>query len=92
VSYLDAIVRARHGILKDMEEPDTLLVSITLKHALLREVSPMFAYRCEPEKEQLMGMRLEWTKPKPLTEPQMAIRTKRGDTRIVSYTPPKGAD
>lgn len=84
MSYLTAIAKARHDILKDNEEPASLLVSLTLKHALLREVGPMYAYRCEPGKEQLMGMKLEWTKPIPLTQPQITIRTARGDTRIVS--------
>ena len=84
MSYLTAIAKARHAILADNEEPRDILVSVTLKHALMREVGPMYAYRCEPGKEQLMGMKLEWTKPVPLTQPQISIRTAKGDTRIVS--------
>lgn len=84
MSYLTAINKARIAILTDNEEPSVVRVSVTLKHLLLREIGPMYAYRAEPEKEQLMGMKLEWTKAVPLTHPQISIRTAKGDTRIVA--------
>lgn len=82
--YLEAIYKASVGILKDNEEPRDLLISAALKHHILREVEPMTMYRAMPDAEELFGMKIEWTRPKPLTQPQIAIRTVKGDTRIVS--------
>lgn len=84
MSYLGAIYKARVGILKDLEEPKDILICATLKDAIRQECGPFRAYSFDPEKEELMGMKIEWTRPKPLTQPQIVIRTVRGDTRIVS--------
>lgn len=83
MSYLNAIAKARHEILKDDEEPRDILISVALKHALLAEVNPYMDYRFSLDAEKLMGMNVEWTKPVPLTQPQIVIRTAKGDTRIV---------
>lgn len=82
--YLQAIARARHDILKDNEEPRDILISADLKHAIRQECGNLSAYDFEIRGDQLMGMKVEWTKPKPLTAPQISIRTRKGDTRIVN--------
>ena len=84
MSYLTAIAKARHEILKDNEEPRDILISVNLRHAIMAEINPYAAYRFAMDGEQLMGMRVEWTKPVPLTKPQIVIRTAKGDARIVS--------
>ena len=85
MSYLAAINKVRHEILKDNEKPRDLLISESLKYLVLNEVNPLRVYRSGEEYSHLMGMRIEWTKPKRLTQPQMSIRTETGDVRIVSY-------
>lgn len=84
MSYLTAIAKARHGILSDNEEPRDILISENLKHAIRLECN-FPAYEFELRAEKLMGMNVEWTKAIPLTEPQISIRTAKGDTRIVHY-------
>ncbi len=85
MSYLHAIAKVRHEILNDNEEPRDILISQSLKYPVLMEVNPLREYRAENEYEYLMGMKIEWTKPKPLTQPQISIRTAKGDVRIVNY-------
>ena len=84
MSYLSAINKARNAILADNEEPLDILISESVKHALLREVSPIYYQRTDAKYEWLMGMKIEWQKPRPLTMPQITIRTAKGDTRIVT--------
>lgn len=88
MSYLLAIERVRRQILMDNEQPRDVLISSALRHAVLREVEPMMAYRFDAEKEFLMGMKIEWTKASALTKPQISIRTTRGDTRVVTIIGP----
>ena len=85
MSYLNAIAKVRHDILKDNEEPRDLLISEALKYAVLLEVNPLRLYKNADTYDQMMGMKIEWTKPKPLTQPQISIRTAKGDVRIVNY-------
>ena len=84
MSYLNAIEKVRREILMDNERPMDVLIRVSLRNAVLQEVKQMMAYRSEQEYEYLMGMKIEWTKPKPLTHPQISIRTDKGDLRIVN--------
>lgn len=83
MGYLPAIAKTRHQILADNEEPRDILISVAIKHALLDELG-LFYRRDGAVDETLMGMKVEWTKAKPLTEPQIVIRTAKGDSRIVN--------
>ena len=85
MSYLTAIAKARHEILKDNEEPRDLLVSANLKNALQSEIDTPYYGRIEfGGAVILFGMKVEWTKAGPLTKPQISIRTAKGDMRIVT--------
>lgn len=89
MSYLSAIHKTRNAILSDNEEPLDILISESVKHALMRELNPIYYQRSGEKYEWLMGMKIEWQKPRPLTMPQITIRTAKGDMRIVSMLPPQ---
>ena len=85
MSYLNAIAKVRHAILADNEVPRDILISEALKYPVLMEVNPYRMYSIGNEYESLMGMKIEWTKSKPLTQPQVSIRTDKGDLRVVRF-------
>ena len=85
MSYLSAIQRTRIEILSDNERPRDILISVALRYPLLADLNPMGEYRSNGEYDSLLGMKIEWTKSKPLTQPQVSIRTDKGDLRVVRF-------
>ncbi len=93
MSYLTRIHKARHAILKDNEEPRDLLISELLKFFIKGELETPMSGRIDMDGDlTILGMKVEWTKPKALTAPQIYIRTSKGDTRIVTMFDAQSGD
>lgn len=78
-SVLERILKARHALLTDNEEPRDLLIGVDLRNELRRALDPLMMYHCTAEAENLMGMRIEWKRP----GTDISIRTVNGDLRRV---------
>lgn len=87
MNIVHAVAKARNECLSDNEEPRDLLISSDLKNRLKAEIGSHFRVASDPELEtaSMFGMKIEWTKPVPLKQPQVSIRTASGDLRVVNF-------
>ena len=77
---IERVARGRIACLKDNEEPNAVLISLSLKNLIEREAEPYMAFMQDGKWNRIMGLLVEWT-----TAPadSMSIRTVHGDVRRI---------